>query len=46
MSRSFDILARLMAHIAMSDGPWTDVVQTDYTIANLFLPLGPGTHRY
>ena len=28
---------RLMAHIAMSDGPWTDVVQADYTMGNSIL---------
>lgn len=28
---------RLMAHVAMSDGPWTDVVQVDYTMANSVL---------
>ena len=28
---------RLMAHIAMSDVPWTDVVQADYTMTNSIL---------
>ena len=38
---------RLMAHIAMSDGPWTDVVRPITRLRILFLRnLGPGTHRY